>query len=153
MDYLIKAVLFDLDGVVIDSTLAIEKFWKQWAEKENVVLDDEKIRKYVHGRRGIETIEILFSQSTPETKENIQRTAIDNDEAMAPGVIKGLYELITHLHALNIPIGLVTSSHIKRVHRMLKNNKLDHYFTAIISREDVQHGKPHPEPYLKKAKK
>jgi sugar-phosphatase len=153
MDYQIKAVLFDLDGVVIDSAMAIERFWKEWAEKENVALDEEKIRKYIHGRRGNETIDILFSDSTPETKESIQRSAIDYDEAMTPGVIKGLHELITHLHALNIPIGLVTSSHIKRATRMLQNNRLDKYFTAIISREDVQHGKPHPEPYLKMAEK
>ena len=56
-----KAIIFDLDGVIIDSNPAIIEFWSSWATKEGFVLTDQMIREWVFGRRVTATINGIFS--------------------------------------------------------------------------------------------
>ena len=75
--YKITAIAFDMDGVIIDSNAAIEKFWQQWAAKENLVFTNETAIRYIHGRATLETINELFEKSTQEIKNQILEAAID----------------------------------------------------------------------------
>ena len=52
-----KAVLFDLDGVLVDSTRSVERQWRLWAREHNV--DPEAILEIAHGRRTVEIIQLL----------------------------------------------------------------------------------------------
>ncbi len=67
--YRIKAIVFDMDGVIIDSTAEIENFWESRAKKEDVIFNNDVIVKYIHGRTSNETIEQLFSRSMPNVKK------------------------------------------------------------------------------------
>jgi len=153
MQRIIKAIIFDLDGVIIDSNPEIEKFWHGWAAKTERELTRKNITEHIHGRKGVETLEALFNDISAETKEAIIKDAIEFDSQMNPEPVGGIYHFIQTLLHLKIPIGLVTSSHKKRALLMLQKQDLHKCFQAHVTSEDVTNGKPHPEPYLAIAKK
>ena len=153
MQKTIKAVIFDLDGVIIDSNPEIEKFWHRWAAKTNRQLTRQNIIEHIHGRKGVETLDALFNDINAETKEAILRDANEFDSRMSPEPIPGIYHFIQALFKLNIPIGLVTSSHKKRALLMLEKQSLSNNFEEHVTAEDVTNGKPHPQPYLTMATK
>ncbi len=151
--YSVKAIVFDMDGVIIDSIAEIEKFWEGWASKEKVNFNNDVIVKYNHGRTTTETIEQLFSRSLSGVKEQIAISAGDFDTAMRPELIEGVFSFLSQLSTLDVRMGLVTSSPTERVNKLLNLNDTYHFFNAIITGDDIKHGKPHPEPYLKIADK
>jgi len=153
MERIIKAIIFDLDGVIIDSNPEIEKFWHQWAAKTDRRLTLQNITEHIHGRKGVETLEALFNDISAETKETIIKDAIEFDSRMNPEPIGGIYHFIQQLRALKIPLGLVTSSHNTRAQLMLKKQQLENCFEAYVTAEDVTKGKPDPQPYITMAEK
>lgn len=146
---IIKAVIFDLDGVIIDSNPEIEKFWHRWATRENVVLTDELVRKHIHGRKGTETIQALFPHVAEATKQEIRHTADIFDNEMNPAAIAGVVLFIRLLRKQKITTGVVTSSHKSRMLNMLQKHGLAQSFFSFVTAHDVTKGKPDPEPYRK----
>ncbi|MEP6513394.1 MAG: HAD family phosphatase [Parafilimonas sp.] len=153
MNYRVKAIIFDMDGVVIDSTKEIEIFWESWAKKENVTLNKEIIAKCIHGRTANETIEELFYNSSPEVKEQIAISSGEFDKSMRPELIDGVFDFLLKLSTAKIFVGLVTSSPKERVKPLLDHRNIYNYFSEIITGDDIAHGKPDPEPYIKMADK
>ena len=148
--YSIKAVLFDLDGVVIDSNPFIEAFWKKQVEidRKGDELTNTVIRRWIHGRKVGDTLQGLFNHVSEIRKQEIQDEAYIFDQSMNPDLVIGVKELLLQLHAIQIPVGLVTSSHFERMWQMLERTGIDHLFTSFVTAHDVSKGKPDPEPYL-----
>lgn len=146
-----KHFIFDMDGVIIDSTPEVEAFWEDWARKENVPFDDEIVIKYIHGRTSRETIQNLFSKSTTEVRKTISEAATAFDLNMRPGLIKGAGGFLKQLYGFGYSLGLVTSSPKDRIKILLELHNIYHVFENIISGDDIINGKPDPEPYLKMA--
>jgi len=153
MQRVIKAVIFDLDGVIIDSNPEIEKFWHYWAAKTDRQLSRKSITEHIHGRKGVETLDALFNDVSAETREAIIKDAIEFDSQMDPEPIAGINHFTQDLLTQHIWVGLVTSSHKKRALIMLQKQNLHNSFYAFVTAEDVTKGKPDPEPYLMMAEK
>ncbi len=149
----IKAVIFDLDGVIINSNPAIESFWKSWTDKENIDLTDALVRQWIHGRKVGDTLSGLFDHLPPIRQTEITDSAYIFDSHMQPGPMEGIVNFVHSLKNANIPLGVVTSSHHSRMLKMLSAIGIDQDFTHFITAEDVKNGKPHPEPYEKMAAK
>lgn len=153
MPAIIKAVIFDLDGVIINSNPAIEAFWKSWTDREGIEMTDEKVRQWIHGRKVGDTITGLFNHLSDKMKEQIREDAYHFDSRMSPGPIDGVLDFVKSLHMNAIPVGIVTSSHFERMEIMIRNISADHLFTHFVTAHDVSQGKPHPEPYTKMSEK
>lgn len=151
--YYAEAIIFDMDGVVIDSTKEIELFWEDWARRESIPYNRDIITKYIHGRTSEETIELLFANSTPEVKRKIDIASGEFDRTMRPELIKGIHNFLTQLTEEKITVALVTSSPKERVKPLLDHHNVYSYFKEIITGDDIIHGKPDPEPYIKMADK
>ena len=149
----IKAIIFDLDGVIVDSNPAIEAFWKSWADKENITLTDELIREWIYGRKVDDTLHGLFGHINNSQKIAIKDAATTFDSNMQPLAINGVVSFILAISQVKLPIGVVTSSHQPRMLKMLKGLGIEKAFTHFVTALDVTKGKPHPEPYEKMSTK
>jgi len=140
-----KAILFDLDGVLVDSTAAVERVWRLWALEHN--LDPEPVIEHAHGRRSIETVR----RFAPELDAEQENLTVENMEiADKEGVIAlpGSSEILRMLPQNQFAI--VTSAT-----RALAEARLSYADLPLpkhlVSADDVINGKPSPEPYLKGA--
>lgn len=149
----IKAIIFDLDGVIIDSNPAIVTFWNHWANHHGFDLTQDMILQWVYGRKVTATIEGLFSFTTQDQQNTIKEAGYAFDAAMHPTGIEGVQDFVQTLKALDFPRGVATSSHKERMEQMLQRIGLPNHFEYSITAHDVQKGKPDPEPYLKMAEK
>ena len=148
MSYDIKAIIFDLDGVIINSNPAIEIFWKSWTDKEGIALTDSMIREWIYGRKVVDTLKGIFSQTSEERKKEIIESADIFDRTMEPGAISGVIHFINAIRDIDLPVGIVTSSQDQRMFEMLRKLGIENHFTHFVTAHDVTKGKPHPEPYL-----
>lgn len=140
-----SAILFDLDGVLVDSTRQVDREWREWAARKGV--DADAIMAIAHGVRSVEVIRRV----APHMNAEAEAAAIENHEAKDQSgvvVMPGALELVR-----SIPDGrwgVVTSGS-----RLLAQNRLRYCGLPVpevlISSDDVKNGKPDPEPYLKGA--
>jgi sugar-phosphatase len=142
-----SAILFDLDGVLCDSTKAVDREWREWAARKGV--DGNAVMAIAHGVRTIEVIRRV----APHLNAEVEAAAIENHEAhdqRGVVVMPGALELVRSIPAGKW--GVVTSGS-----RLLATNRLRHCGLpvpdAMVTSDDVTHGKPHPEPYLKGAER
>ncbi len=87
-------VLFDLDGVLVDSTAVVVKTWRVWAEKRG--FDAERILQFAHGRKAAETIRAISSDLDPDVEvEVLKRLETENLEGVLE--VEGPRELLGSL--------------------------------------------------------
>lgn len=143
-----EAVLFDMDGVVIDTHTEVTRFWNRLAERSQITLTEADFVQYIYGRKAVHTLEHLFPAMTPE----LWRQALDElaaEEAVQQYVaIPGVIPLLRALQQAGIPTALVTSAEPPKVQTVLSQLGLEDAFAAQVTAHDVEQGKPHPACYL-----
>lgn len=151
---MIKGILFDLDGVLINSGEFHYQAWKIFYKKFNHTLTEEEFKKGF-GKKNKDILEEFFKK--PLSEELIEKYSNEKEEIfrkLAKGKIKcisGAEDLVKRLKEDNYLLGLVSSTPRINIDFVLKEIKLDKCFNTIISAEDVREGKPNPECYLKAA--
>jgi len=134
-----------MDGVLMDSTPSVERVWRTWAAQHG--LDPDRIAPLAHGRRSIETIRAVAPELDAE-KENVIVEQMEIDDKDGVTALPGAAELVAHLPPDRFAI--VTSAT-----RPLAVARLGYAGIPVpqhmITADDVIHGKPSPEPFLKGA--
>jgi sugar-phosphatase len=144
-----RGLLFDMDGVLVDSTPAVARVWGLWATKYG--LDPDAIVKRAHGRPSLATIQDLLPCATPQVHaaENdwMERAEIaDLDGVVA---LPGTRELLSTLPPNKLAV--VTSATRDLAQVRLRAADLLQFAQHLITSDDIQCGKPDPEPYQKGA--
>lgn len=141
-----RAVLFDCDGVLVDSRQAAERAWTVWAQTLNV--DPQKVLLGMHGRRSVDTVKLHISERNREPAfALIEATEL----ATAPSTraIPGGVELFADVHSRAAVVTSATS--------ILANARLAAAGypapLVVVSGSDVSTGKPSPQPYLHAAER
>jgi sugar-phosphatase len=136
------AILFDLDGVLVDSIHCILRHWKSWADRHSIDMD--KIISVFHGLRTVEAIRLVAPHldAEKEAKELIAREAVD-PAGVVP--IEGARQLLTGLP--EGAWGIVTSGTLQVAKARLVHTQLP-VPKILVTADDVRQGKPAPEPYL-----
>jgi mannitol-1-/sugar-/sorbitol-6-phosphatase len=142
----VPAVLFDLDGVLVDSVRVVERAWRRWAHEQQ--LDADELLATVHGRRAQDVVRMFAPHLDPAQQvlriSGYEMADEDNGLTLIPGALEcvGL--------AQRGPWAVVTSGG-----RELAAQRLAAVgFPApevLVTGDDVEHGKPDPEPYLRAA--
>jgi len=140
------AILFDLDGVLVDSTGSVTRQWRRWAEEQD--LEPDKVVETAHGVRTIEIVRRLAPHLDAEAETlRLEKREADDHEGVS--VMPGAAELLKA-----IPEGrwcVVTSGtrYLATARLQLGNLPMPQ---VLVSADDVSKGKPNPEPYLMGAK-
>jgi beta-phosphoglucomutase len=148
------AIIFDMDGVIIDSNPYHKISLRQFCEKYGYHLSDQELINKIYGRTNKEWIANLFGVLTNEElanygeeKEALFREIYKNDIC----ALKGLPEFLKNLQEKNISVAIGTSAPRSNVDFVLSHTHLGEYFSVILDESNVEHGKPNPEIYLKVA--
>lgn len=148
------AVIFDMDGVIVDTNPYHKISLKQFCEKYGYRLNEEDLISKIYGRTNNEWIQNIFG---PLPKERILELGEEKEamfRALYKDVIKplsGLDNFLKELEDRSIPKAIGTSAPRSNVDFVLEHTHLRKYFTTILDQSDVEHGKPNPEIYLKVA--
>ncbi len=154
---MIKAVLFDMDGVLVNT----ERFYTQalietFFEETGIRLTNEEVGKYT-GLIYVDKIKGIFKERNlkgdpfalaEKSRERFLRIIRGNIK-----LLPGAKRLIEELVASGLKLGLVSSSKRKVIELVLKEAGIEGTFDVIIAQEDVKHLKPDPEPYLLASKR
>jgi sugar-phosphatase len=140
-----RALLFDMDGVLVDSTPAVVRVWTAWANRFGLVPAD--VVRQAHGRPSIATIrELLPTADHRAENQIIEKAEIEDvqDVIALPGTKQLLDALLPDRFAI-----VTSASHPLAVIRLRAAG-----FAIpkhLVTSSDIRYGKPHPEPYLRGA--
>jgi sugar-phosphatase len=140
-----RGILFDLDGVLADSTPAVERVWHGWAVEHGFVPED--VVRRAHGRPSITTIRELLPEGDHE-KENreVERREIADIDGVVP-----LPGALTLLRSLPENAWTIVTSCTRALARVRITAAGLPMPKLLVTSTDVLRGKPDPEPYLKGA--
>lgn len=148
----IEAVIFDMDGLLFDTEPLIKTAKLGAIRALGFDLTDAFYDSMI-GVPGPECdirIQNHFGPAFPmETYLTSYRSAWTRRIADGVPLKAGAADIIRHFHALDMPLGLATSSGREAASHHLHAAELHHYFRAVVTRNDVTRGKPHPDLYLK----
>jgi sugar-phosphatase len=139
------ALLFDMDGVLINSTPAVARVWRRWAVEHGFNPDEVVAR--AHGRPSLTTVREYLPNADHEAENReVERREIEDLKGVVP--LPGALDLLASLPLDRWTI--VTSCTRRLAEVRIKAAGLPLPKTLITS-NDITHGKPHPDPYLKGA--
>ena len=151
---MIEAVVFDLDGVLLDSEQVWDEVreqlvkerggrWRDQAHTEMMGMSSVEWSRYMHDELGV--------SDPPEeiSKEVVRRLAEIYRERLP--LIEGAVEAVERL-AAHWPLGLASSSNRELIDLVLELSGLARFFHVTVSSEEVQRGKPAPDVYLEAAR-
>jgi len=147
-----RAVIFDMDGVLIDSGAHHRAAWRALLDELGVAPLGPDSWRLTIGRPSVEAVPLLLGRvlSGPEA----QRLAARKQEhyrrlvAGGPTTVRGVVEFVADLAARRVPRAVATSASRRDVEDLLTRAGLRHRFEAVVAAEDVNRGKPDPEVYL-----
>lgn len=151
----IKAVIFDMDGVLVYNTEFHKKALREFCISKGFHLSDHDMIEKIYGRTNREWLLNLFDnklsdeliEKYAQEKELLYREMYTEHIEAAPGLIS----FLNTLDHLNIPIAIGTSAPPVNVDFTLDRTNIRKYFQLIIDDTMITNSKPHPEIYLKAA--
>ena len=150
-----KAVIFDLDGTLIDNNAFHLKTWKVYLEKIGMDISEEAYRKNINGRTNKDALEYIYNRKM--TNEEAMVYALEK-EALYREIYKadikpvnGLLELLEAFHKINIPMAIATSGIQVNIDFMFEHIPIKQYFKQVVNSSHISKGKPDPEIYIKTA--
>lgn len=156
---MVKAVIFDMDGLMVDTEIISYKAYCSFLKEYGVEHMTKQEYCICFAGKSL-TNGLLYARDffkvnyTIEDGENFFRGR-EKELFHSDGVTlkPGLRELLDYLKENNIKMAMATSSNIERVHEILDPHDVLHYFTHIVCGEEVKHGKPAPDIFLKACEK
>lgn len=141
-EFACRAILFDLDGVLVNSTPCIERHWSRWAQQNG--LDAAMVIRAAHGRPTIETIREIAPHLDAED-ETARLEAGEASDTEGVCAFTGAGELLRSLPESRWAVATSGT-------RLTATNRLRQTSLptpgVLITANDIRRGKPHPEPYL-----
>ena len=154
---MIKAVIFDLDGVIVSTDNCHYEAWKKLADEEGIYFD-RKINDRLRGVSRMASLEIVLEKADKTYTEEEKKELAERkngyykeliQELTPNDILPGAMENLEELKKKGIKIAIGSSS--KNTPIILKQIGLDGYFDAVSDGNNITHSKPNPEVFVKAA--
>jgi sugar-phosphatase len=138
-----QGLLLDMDGVLVDSTGAVERHWARWAERRGVSFDE--VMKYGQGSPSREVVaRFVPAEEVAAEADWVEALVLEPAVELAlPGALEALTQTL-------LPVAVVTSAVRRSAEVRLERAGLP-MPALLVAADDVRRGKPDPEPYLRGA--
>lgn len=149
---LVKAVVFDMDGVIFDSERLVLKSWKMVADRENIPEIEETVRKCLGTNREVSRRIFLEAYGEDFPYDTLKQEAAGIYHRMADGgklpLMRGVRELLGFLREEKRKIALASSTREEVVVAELRDAGLLEFFDEVVCGDMLQRSKPEPDIYL-----
>ena len=151
-----KGAIFDMDGTLFDSEKIYQSAWLATAKdfgkdrgeelvKEVSGSSEANCRKMIHEFYPDVDVDKFFKQ--------VVATAVKVFENDGVEIMKGVTEILTYFNEHGVKMAIASSSSIAVISRNIERADIKKFFSAVVSGESVEHGKPAPDIFLKAAEK
>ena len=147
---MIKAALFDLDGVIVDTEPQYTIFWRRVGHK--YFPDDENFATNLKGQT-LSYINDTYFPNDIDLQRQIQQSLADFEAQMDYPYVSGIVEYVNKIKVSRITTAIVTSSNKEKMDHLYRSHpELPDLFTNIFTAEDTERSKPAPDCYVNAAR-
>ena len=150
------AVLFDMDGTLVDNVPLHQAVWKEFTIRHGLHLSDRELAIAI-GRKATETVKHFWPDATPHQvnelvseRQVLYRARLVDSSHVRP--VPGVEAFLAYLGEVHIPRVLATSAPRENVDAVFRRFGFGPAFERIVTSEQIKHGKPDPEIYLEAAR-
>jgi len=151
------AFIFDMDGTLVDNMGYHNRAWQKFFAGHGMTMPLDEIQHRTYGKNNREILRGIFGEHLPDddAREQGERKEAMYREIYQPVMkpVDGLIEFLNESKRLNIPLAVATAADQPNIDFVMDHLNLEFYFDAIVSAENVQRGKPHPDLFLAAAQK
>lgn len=153
---MLKTVIFDMDGVIVDTEPLHHKAYFQMFEQVGIEVSEEQYRSYT-GQSTINVckglVDFFKIDDSPEHLKNLKQDNFKNIFKTDKGLklIDGVLDIIKDYHNNGLTMILASSASMNTINNVFTRFDLDQYFKTKISGADLKESKPHPEIFNKAA--
>jgi beta-phosphoglucomutase family hydrolase len=150
-----EAVIFDLDGTLVDNNAYHIEAWKAFYDKIGKPFSLEEYTQNINGRINRDIFNYVFN--TTLSPEQIEEYSHEKEsmyrELYKPHIkpINGLIDFLEMLEKAKVPKAIATSGLVPNINFMFEHIPIRNFFHSVIDSTQITHGKPHPEIFLKAA--
>ena len=143
---MLNGVIFDMDGVIVDSHPIHKKAWRRFLELQGKKLDDADLDFIMDGRKREEILRHFLGELSDDEVQNLghQKDALFLEESNAMAMIEGVSEFLQQLTRVNIRLGVGSAGSYGRVNHILELFGLRKFFQSVVTGDRVAAGKPDP---------
>jgi beta-phosphoglucomutase len=144
---MLQAVIFDMDGVIVDSHPIHKKAWRRFLDSVGKEVPEEDLDFILDGRKKEDILRHFLGDLSPEEIHRLghEKELLFREEARAElRPVEGVEQLLNSLSRAKIKLGVASSGSDSRVNFVLRQLHLLQYFSAIVAGDEVSAGKPDP---------
>lgn len=146
------AVLFDMDGTIIDNVPLHQAVWQEFTRQYQLFIPEQEL-DYAIGRKAAEVIKHFWPAATPDEvsrllreRQELYRVQLADSDLVHP--VAGIEAFLTRLGGMGVPRVLATDAPPENVEAVFRKFGFAPFFEKIVTSDQVHHGKPHPEIFL-----
>jgi beta-phosphoglucomutase len=154
--YPFAAVLFDMDGTVIDNVPLHQAVWQEFTIRHQLSVPDQEL-DYAIGRKATEVVKHFWPAATPDEaarlvreRQELYRARLADTDLVHP--VAGIEAFLGRLGGIGVPRVLATDAPQANVDAVFRKFGFARFFEKVVTSDQVRHGKPHPEIFLTAAK-